>query len=174
MAESSIDTGAIASKRVQPALHGLVIGEKFVAVDLCDMPRVTPYEWKITESRPGYFYARGNVDGVLVYMHRLLVGAKPGQVVDHKDGDGLNNRRSNLRPCTHGENSRNKKVAPGRRWKGIALYRDKKIWVARIAKNGITYYLGSFATPRKAAAVYNRVARRLHGEFALLNRLDRP
>ena len=99
-------------------------------------------------------------------MHRMLVDASPGQEVDHKDNDGLNNRRRNLRPCAHRENMANQVVTRRNKLgvKGVVARCGK--FVASIEVNRKTIHLGTFNTLEEAAAAYRGAARLLHGEFA--------
>src|SRR5690242_7752855 len=82
-----------------------------------------------------------------VLMHRLVVGAEVGQEVDHQDGDGLNNCRSNLRVCTKQENARNRKAGRSKLGvKGVKYNLRNRKWEARIHVNGKTRYLGLHPT----------------------------
>ena len=85
-------------------------------IDDCDFDLVRPYRW-VAQCRVNRTYAyaitRFVIDGVKkhILMHRLLLGLTDRSVlVDHIDGDGLNNKRSNIRPCSHAENMRNRKL----------------------------------------------------------------
>jgi hypothetical protein len=101
-------------------------------------------------------------------MHRLIMG--PGPQVDHKDGNGLNNRRSdNLRFATDTQNRANQKVRKDSTtgFKGVRPHRDK--FQARIRVKGREITLGSFATPEEAALAYNAAAKECFGEFARPN-----
>lgn len=108
-------------------------------------------------------------------MHRLILNAKKGQVVDHADHNGLNNTRKNIRLCDHSENAWNgrKRVSGKHPYKGIAL--DKrpltKPWQAVIVIRGKSVWLGRWSTAEEAALAYNRAAKRYFGKFALLNKL---
>jgi hypothetical protein len=90
----------------------------------------------------------------------------PGALVDHVNGDTLDNRRENLRVATHAENSQNKrKISKG--FKGV--YERRGHWIASIAACGTRVRLGSFATPEEAAMAYDDGARKWHGPFARVN-----
>jgi hypothetical protein len=105
-------------------------------------------------------------------MHRFILGAKPGELVDHQDGDGLNNTRGNIRLATTGENNRNiRKPAHGltSQYKGVSWHPKAKKYQATIRFERENYYLGLFLDPADAAWAYDRAARRLHGAFACCN-----
>jgi hypothetical protein len=101
-------------------------------------------------------------------MHRLISGTPAGMETDHIDGDGLNNRRSNLRFATTSENQRNRvasanNTSGGR--KGVNFHRYSGRWRASIQLNGKRRHLGYFDTPDQAHAAYCESAVRLHGDF---------
>lgn len=148
-------------------------------VDDADFEFLSGYSWH-AEKRGGIYYARGVISCVkrkckLAYMHRLILCAKPGQLVDHKDGNGLNNQRSNIRICTHGENCRN--VSPVKnatsKYLGVDLAGRPKNrrWRAAICHDGKRKHIGHFDTETEAAEAYNIEAIRLHGEFARINKI---
>jgi hypothetical protein len=104
-------------------------------------------------------------------MHREIMGAAEGQVVDHINHDGLDNRRCNLRVCSHAENVRNQRGQRGRSsgYKGVSRDRRLGKWRAQIWHNGKHTYLGLFESEAAAARAYNAKARDLFGAFAYLN-----
>src|SRR6185503_3104564 len=101
-----------------------------------------------------------------VFLHRTLTDCPDGLVVDHRSGNSLDNRRLNLRICTHAENSRNRvKAASGSlRFKGLSRHRGK--YIAYITVDRKRRYLGVFASQEEARAAYARGAALYHGEFA--------
>ena len=132
----------------------------FALVDTADFDELNKYRW-------GYRRQPNKNTGYAVRtvfrMHRLLCD---GDVVDHVNGCGLDNRRSNLRPASRAQNQwnagRTKTNTSG--WKGVS--RHKCSWRAQINVNGKRVRLGSFPTPEEAHAAYCEAAKRLHGEFA--------
>lgn len=92
------------------------------------------------------------------------------QQVDHIDRNPLNNHASNLRWVTNGENGRNRLSHRGSsKYKGISFNKKRKKWEAQIQLNNKRQYLGSFDYEKEAALVYNKKAKEIFGEFALLN-----
>jgi len=104
------------------------------------------------------------------YMARIIIDAPKGMQVDHINRNKLDNRRENLRLCTHYDNQRNK---PGRgiysKHKGVSSYKGCGKYIAKIGSRGKTIYIGRFDTEVEAALAYDKKARELHGEFAFLN-----
>ena len=100
-------------------------------------------------------------------MHRLVLGTPDGQETDHVDGDGLNNRRANLRPATRSQNACNRGPMPGSvsGVKGVYWQKSVQKWHARIDAGGKTHYLGLFRCITAAALAYAKASRALHGEF---------
>lgn len=103
-------------------------------------------------------------------MHRLILDAPKGMQVDHINGNGLNNRRENIRLCTHEQNSYNQQKPYGSsKYKGVCRKRGK--WDAQIRASGKIIWLGSFATEDEAANAYDEAALKHFGEFAFTNKM---
>jgi hypothetical protein len=143
-------------------------------VDSEDYPFLAQFIWHpfkhgrgtVCVARPG-----PKVDGknTTIYLHRLVMKAEKGDVVDHINRDPLDNRLVNLRVCSHRENMLNRKGNHGSvsGFKGVALKRNK--WRARIKVYGKEKSLGSFDTKEQAALAYNKAAAEHFGAFAYLN-----
>lgn len=154
---------------------------RVAALDEADLGLVPDHTWHAQRSNQ-VWYAATNVPHphrsgyTMLPMHRLIMGLKYGdpRKVDHIDGDGLNNRRSNLRLAGAQSNRWNSTAVRGARshYKGVnwCWFRNKTggKWRAQISVDGRQRHLGLFGTEEEAAA-YNKVARELHGEFARLN-----
>lgn len=117
--------------------------------------------WRKRKS--GYVTAATHVNGkyVVLYLHRVLLNAKPGQYVDHINGDRSDNRRANLRLCTQSQNcmnSRKQNRPTSSIYKGVCFYKSRNKWVANIRIRGKNLNLGYFATEREAARAYNNAA----------------
>lgn len=103
-------------------------------------------------------------------MHRQILGlTDPKIFTDHKDHNGLNNQRSNLRIATHGQNMANKSPSGKSKYMGVSWNKNDKKWRSQIRKNRVTIYLGSYINEIDAAIAYNNKAVEVHGEFANLN-----
>lgn len=144
-------------------------------VDEQDFEKVSKTRWHL---HYGPFskkvYARGRVNGKNMRMHRLIMDAPANMDIDHINGNGLDNRRSNLRLCTETQNRAN--TGPQRNntsgFKGV--YKVKTGWRAAIKIKGKMTGIGTFKTKEEAATAYDEVARKLHGDFAKLNVLTNP
>lgn len=105
-------------------------------------------------------------------MHRLIIGAEKGQLVDHRDLDGLNNQRSNLRVCGSAQNALNRvkqKGAFSSQFKGVSKREGQDVWRAAINIAGRRIRLGNFKIEIEAARAYDKAAVEHHGEFANIN-----
>lgn len=104
-------------------------------------------------------------------MHRMLLGVTDHRVeIDHIDGDGLNNRRANLRTATRAQNARNMMKSRGRsRFKGVDFHKLTNKWRARIVVNYVERFIGLFGAEEAAARAYDQAARKAFGKFARLN-----
>lgn len=78
-------------------------------IDADDVPMLAEYRWRRTEPAPGYIYAATVIDGKTVFMHRMVTKCNEELIVDHKNGDRLDNRKENLRVCTQADNMNNRK-----------------------------------------------------------------
>jgi len=142
-------------------------------IDAADVPLVEGFNWSalISNKRKAVYAVRVEAAGghqKMILMHRLVSCALDGMICDHIDGNGLNNRRSNVRHCTRAHNNLNTSVrrdnAVG--LKGVCL--DKRVdkWKAEIRRDGVSKFLGYFETAELAHAAYMAAAMRIHGEYA--------
>jgi AP2 domain len=142
---------------------------KVALVDDQDYEHLIQFRWFAAESKSGKWYVRrnkpgGNWIGRQVYMHRQLLD---GSLVDHVDGNGLNNQRANLRIADKQKNGWNRAAQSGgsSKYKGVHWYSPRNKWLARFNKK----YLGLFDSEIDAALAYNAAALKFAGEFARLN-----
>lgn len=140
----------------------------YALIDTEDAERVNAYKWNARCDGGRLTYATSGTCPE-AYLHRYIMNAQTGQVVDHINGDQLDNRKANLRVCTIGENSRNRKNYRKDAYKGVSLRKDTGKWRARLNSGGKCYFLGYFKTPEEAALAYDRAALEHFGEFARLN-----
>lgn len=140
---------------------------KFAVVDAADYDWLNQWKWCAQKTDYGWRAARYD-SGDYVYMHRLIMGAPGNRQVDHRDGDGLNNRRSNLRLATSQQNLFNR--GPNRNnssgHKGVKWRPHAKKWQAYITVNRKQIHLGYFTNIDDAAAAYTGAAKDFAGEFA--------
>lgn len=156
-------------------LKSKTYGFKEVEYDDDDHSLVKGYTWHITKGKHTYYVMGHNPDtNHRLFMHRLILGAKRCQMVDHKDGNGLNNKKDNIRIATPAENARNKRSIrkPKSGYKGVSIMPDRKrMYMVQIGYNYGYIPLGYFADIILAALAYNEAAIKYHGEFAQLNAL---
>jgi len=150
--------------------------EKMALVDDSDYDFLNQFKWYARATGSSHiFYAVRNEAKTSVLMHRLILGLRPGdkRQADHRDGNGLNNCRSNLRICTGAQNRRSQRSRMGctSRYKGVCRHcRDHK-WKSQIRLNRKLIYLGLFNSEIAAAKAYDLAALKHHGEFAMTNEM---
>ena len=139
-------------------------------IDVADIPLVERWNWAaLVKPRTVYAYRTEEIGRTKrkIRMHRLLIGEPNGLLVDHRDCDGLNNRRDNLRVATHSQNNHNSRLAGhnGSGFKGVSWHKQYEKWHAYISKEGKRLFLGYFASAEAAHAAYCKASAELHGEF---------
>lgn len=154
--------------RLIPLPHG-----RAAIVDDDDYEAVAGWHWSWSPSK-GYAcrsVLKKNGGSTTLYLHRILVAAPPGAMVDHINRDRLDCRRSNLRFVTWAQNSMNSSLRRDNHagFKGVIFRRDSGKWRARIYLGGRHRHLGTYATAAEAAAAYDGAARRYFGEYAAPN-----
>lgn len=143
-------------------------GEHEILFDAEDAPRVLAHSWTVHRSN-GCFYARALIKGNYVKLHNFILSRR---FVDHKDSNGLNNRRDNLRPYSGGQNCWNaRKLAKATsRFKGVTRVKNRQhSFEVSCTANGKRVKLGRFFDEVAAALAYDITAVNLHGEFARPN-----
>ena len=134
----------------------------YTLIDYADLPLVADYDWQAMERYDGNGWYAVSQSGRL-RMHRVILGARRGQLVDHRDGNGLHNRRSNLRIGTKAQNAQNRLTAARELPTGV--YQAGQRYFARIAGGGKYKSLGGYATPEEAHAAYVREAAARYGDW---------
>jgi len=139
----------------------------FATIDSEDFNMLNKYKWWFDNG-----YAVSQINKRSIRMHRLIVDAQNGLDVDHENRIKLDNRKYNLRICTHTENLRNSKKPKGcsSNFKGIYWNKKVKKWQAQIQYKGNKIYLGLFEDEIEAAKTYDKKAIELFGEFARTNK----
>ena len=140
---------------------------KYAIVDAADFEWLNRFRWHATGTN-GRYYAATVINGKSISMHRLMMKPPPGLVVDHIDGNGLNNRRENLRICTRRQNRHNTRPL-GKSSRFVGVMPCGKKWQAHVKRDGVPYYLGLFDTEIDAARARDEKARELFGPYAWLN-----
>jgi hypothetical protein len=148
----------------------------FAMVDDEDFERLNQYRWRPVKGARTLYLAR-HLPGrgaPSILMHFDLVDAPDGMERDHKDRNGLNNQKNNLRICTRSQNACNRRKQTNgvtSKFIGVAFHARTGKYQANIQVNGKPKYLGLFKTQEEAATVRNKAAQDLHGEFVSLNRI---
>lgn len=156
------------SKTLIPLTHGYL-----AIVDADNYERLSQFKWWVDKRKNGLCYAATTIGRRTVRMHEMVVpNGTPER--DHRNGDGLDNRRSNLRPATRAQNAHNyrkmSKAGLSSKYKGVAYQGHRLItrpWQARLGK----LHLGYFASEEEAGAAYDRAAEQQRGEYARTNGL---
>ncbi len=149
---------------------------RYTIVDPEDYQKLIMYNWLLCGSDSKNYYAVRFEGSNLVRMHRVVMNAPAGTIVDHKDRDGLNNTKRNLRFATISQNNcnarRRKKCSS--KYRGVCRYNQLNKWQALISYNHEKIHLGYFDSEEDAARAYDEAAKIYHGEFATLNFEDKP
>ncbi len=144
-------------------------------VDVADYYFFARFKWYAAGNKNKYYATRGQRIGTdyikLVRLHRLIMDAPKGVLVDHRNGDSLDNRRANLRLATRAQNCGNmrKRKNTSSRFKGVCFHKKYRKWTAYISVAKKRISLGYFDSEIEAAKAYDEAAKKYRGEFACLN-----
>lgn len=144
---------------------------KVAIVDDVDFDELNRHKWCARkDNKTNSWYVCCKIKGKTVLMHRHLLVLGKNQFGDHRNGNGLDNQRHNLRKCSFAENTRNRKKPLGgtSKYKGVSWYISLRKWTAKIV-NYKYYHLGYFDNELDAAKAYDQAAIRYFGKFARLN-----
>jgi hypothetical protein len=151
---------------------------KVAIVDDEDYDYLNQFKW-FANNNNGKFYVGRSITvsknkKIRIFMHRFIMKPEKVMVIDHLDGNPLNNQKNNLRICTHAENMRNSKINTNNKsgYKGVSFQENRNNYRASIKFNNKTINIGNFINPIDAARAYNAAALKYHGEFANLNKID--
>ena len=143
---------------------------KFARVDPEDYEALARHKWCASQQSNTFYAVRADGKRQL-RMHRVIMKAPKGLVVDHIDHRGWNNTKRNLRLCTRAQNARNQRPRRGGSCKyiGVAYHKGDDKYHARVQDHGKQRFVGAFKSPRAAAKARDDAAIALHGPFAHLN-----
>jgi hypothetical protein len=151
---------------------------KVTIVDDEDFEYLNQWKWSTNSAKPERFYAWRNkrIDGKvnMIYLHRFILNITDRKIyVDHINNNSLDNRKVNLRQCSHSENERNKDKTKrnSSRFKGVCFDKSCNKFFSLITVNRKRIWLGYFIDIKDAAKAYNEAAIKFHGEFAKLNNI---
>lgn len=149
---------------------------KIALADDEDYEKLNRYKWCAIKGRYTFYAQRSCISkgkaNTIKMVHSILP-PPPGMEIDHKDGNGCNNQRDNIRICNRSQNQANSSSYIGfSRHKGIHWCPKDKKWMSRIQVDGQRVYLGYFSSEKEAALVYNAAALKYFGEFARLNTIN--
>jgi hypothetical protein len=162
-------------------MKAISVGGGHVAlIDDEDFPRVSAYKWHTASSygkryavRKQYIKGGKGYLSKQIFLHLFIMPAPEGMTIDHINGNSLDNRKANLRPASHLNNSRNAKLRRDNTtgFKGVRRLPNVRTpkWAAGICVNGHPHHLGVFTSPEEAARAYDEAARKYFGEYARLN-----
>jgi hypothetical protein len=148
---------------------------KWTILDPDDYYLFARFKWCLSGGRGKFYAVRGQMisstGSKIVQLHRLIMDAPKGLLVDHINGDSLDNRRSNLRLATHSQNQWNKRKMENTtsRFVGVSFRENRGKWAAYIGVAGKRIFLGYFDSEIEAAKTYDEAAKKYRGEFARLN-----
>lgn len=142
---------------------------KFATIDDEDYERINKHTWHLTNQKKDYA-ARWEKKKA-IFMHREILGISHGTVTDHIDGNGLNNQKSNLRPCNYSQNNMNARKRYGciSKYKGVSWDNKKRKWRVRIGFYRKRIRVGNYKNEIEAAIAYDRQAFNIFGVFAHTN-----
>jgi len=178
----------VATKGMNPytVKDGIVymdVGGRVCLLDEEDLPLVIKYRWHLRRQKNK---KRGHDDAIeypifknsdhkkAIVMYHLIMPIKPGQVIDHINGNRMDNRKSNMRICSQRENSKNNGISRNNEsgYKGVfkdKRYKNRDVWTFALKNDGRVIHETGFASPEEAARAYDAKAIALHGPYARLN-----
>lgn len=157
--------------RPDSSTREIVLADGRVAVvDAADYELVSRWKWYYHGKGYAIAHSSGRANWRMVFMHRLLLLPEPDQHIDHVNGNGLDNRRANLRLCTRAQNNANARSrGQTSRYKGVCWDQQRSSWSSKTCTNGRTVNLGRFLDEIDAARAYDAAAASIFGPFARLN-----
>jgi hypothetical protein len=149
---------------------------KIAIVDADNYDWLMKWNWSLTGSiAKDNFYASRMIvrkkKWIPIWMHRVVIGARQGEIVDHINGDTLDNRRANLRKCTTSQNAQNHKILSSNTSgvSGVTWHKRDHLWQVAIRDRGKRIYIGFFKEKERAIQEHEEAIKKFHKEFARLN-----
>ena len=157
---------------VNPMKEIFLTQDKVAFIDDEDFEELGRYKWRALKSKNGKWYATRdllkNGKRTTIPMHRQIMNATQGEMVDHKDNNGLFNCKKNLRFCNMEQNAANQKKPHKDNKlgiKGVCWIKARKKYKATIVRSGIVYHLGFFNIVSEADNAYRKAEKNLSGSF---------
>lgn len=150
-------------------------GKKIITVDTEDYDKIKNYKWSVNKDGNTFYahaYGRKINNSKTLIMHRFILDAKKNNMIDHINGNGLDNRKTNLRECTKSQNGYNRtcqKYGISSDYKGVCYSKKDQKYTVRIGIDGKRISLGNYDTDDQAAIAYNVACIKYHAEFARPN-----
>lgn len=140
------------------------LGNTFFIFDLEDYEKIKEYRWFLSN---GYVSSHNKEEGSIFRLHRFIMACPEGLVVDHINHNKLDNRKCNLRICSHAENNRNIRRRKNNKsgYPGVDLVKSKR-WIARIGYNNEVIYLGTYDTKEEAINAKKEAEKKYFGKYA--------
>lgn len=140
---------------------------KICLIDEEDLERIKKHSWCASSNGGGRIYAQTRINTKTIYMHRFILSAPKGTMIDHRNGNPLDNRKSNLRFCTKSENSLNSKQRVRRysAYRGVTYDKERNKWLAQLKVNSVKVLSKRFATELEAAQAYKDAVAQHCSEF---------
>lgn len=139
-------------------------------IDVSDVSLIDNFNWCVQKSARSVYAVRSerrNGKQRTIFMHRVIMGEPDGLQVDHEDGNGLNNRRKNLRRATVSQNQQNSRVRLNNKtgFKGVTYHKQNDRYRATIKAHGKQVSLGCYSTPEEAHLAYQKASIKYYGRF---------
>lgn len=153
------------------------VKDGWTIIDSKNIKKISKFKWySYKKHHTCYVYSNEQHIGSyrLRFLHRFLINAPKDFIVDHINGNGLDNRECNLRLCNASENARarhNKESGTTSKYKGVHWSKQDKAWISAISYENKRYHIGLFKRELHAAIAYNVIAKFMFKHFAVLNKL---
>jgi hypothetical protein len=144
---------------------------KVAIVDDCDYEYLNQFKWCVEKNKNIFYASRGvrkDGKGKMLRMHSVILGDREDFECDHINGNGLDNRRSNLRLVTHRQNGQNMHILKTSQYPGVYWRKENKKWRADLSVDNKTIHLEHFDNEYRAYLTYCKAVKELTGQECLL------